>query len=157
MARKPDIQYIGQFYVHGSAAKELARQEQSRKAKTTLPEQRVVQVRKVYVDPVAVCGILVAAVMLVVMVFGAVQIHSAWQDYETVAASLNDLQREHAVLEHGYKGSYDLADIQSKAAAMGMIPASEAETIQIQVHLPEETPELTWWEDLVWLWKGMFE
>ena len=48
-------------------------------------------------------------------------------------------------------------DIQSKAAAMGMIPASEAETIQIQVHLPEETPELTWWEDLVWLWKGMFE
>lgn len=157
MARKPDIQYIGQFYVHGSAAKELARQEQSRKAKTTLPEQRVVQVRKVYVDPVAVCGILVAAVMLVVMVFGAVQIHSAWQDYETVAASLNDLQREHAVLEHGYKGSYDLADIQSKAAAMGMIPASEAETIQIQVHLPEETPEPTWWEDLVWLWKGMFE
>lgn len=157
MARKPDIQYIGQFYVHGSEAKELARQEQIRKAKTTLPEQRVDQVRKVYVDPVALCGILVAVVMLAVMVFGAVQIHSAWQEYETVAASLNDLQREHAVLEHGYKGSYDLADIQAKAVAMGMIPASEAEVIQIHVQLPEKTPEPTWWEDLVWLWKGMFE
>ena len=156
MARKPDIQYIGQFYVHGSEAKELARQENARKANTTLPEQRVEQVRKVYVDPVALCGILVAVVMLVVMAFGAVQIHSAWQEYDAAAESLAGLQRTHAVLEHGYRGSYDLADIQAKAAAMGMIPASQAETVQIRVNVPAEETEPTWWEDLVWLWKGMF-
>lgn len=156
MARKPDIQYIGQFYVHGSEAKELARQEHTRKAKTTLPEQRVEQVRKIYVDPVALCGIVVAVVMLAVMAFGAVQIHNAWQEHDAVAESLDGLQRTHAVLEHGYRSSYDLADIQAKAAAMGMIPGSEAETVQIHVNVPVEEPEPTWWEDLVWLWKGMF-
>ena len=30
MERKPDIQYIGQFYIHGSEAQELARKEQEK-------------------------------------------------------------------------------------------------------------------------------
>lgn len=157
MARKPDIQYIGQFYVHGSEAKELARQEAARKAKTKLPLARIEKIQKIYVDPVAICGILVAITMLVVMVIGAVQIHNAWGHYEAAAATLNDLQREHAVKEHGYQGSYDLEDIRLKALSMGMIPVAEAETITVSVNIPVAQPEPTWWEEVQWFLDGLFE
>ena len=157
MARKPDIQYIGQFYVHGSEAKELAQQETTRRAKTKLPLARIENVQKIYVDPVAICGILVAITMLVVMVFGALQIHNAWTSYEAVSETLNELQRQHAVLEHGYRGSYDLEDIRLKALSMGMIPAAEAETMTISVNVPVHQPEPTWWEDVQWFLDGLFE
>ena len=157
MARKPDIQYIGQFYVHGSEAKELARQETTRRAKTKLPLARIEKIQKIYIDPVAICGITVAVVMLVVMVIGALQIHSAWTQYEAAATTLNELQRENAILEHGYKGCYDLEDIRLKAVSMGMIPMAEAETIVVSVNVPTPEPEMTWWEEVKWFVDGLIE
>ena len=38
MERKPDIQYIDKFYVHGSEARVLELKPQKKKAKTVLPE-----------------------------------------------------------------------------------------------------------------------
>ena len=74
MVQKPKIQYIGQFYVHGSEARALEQQEQKKKAKTKLPLARLERIEKIYVDPVALAGIAVAVVMLAVMVLGAVQL-----------------------------------------------------------------------------------
>ena len=157
MERKPDIQYVGQFYIHGSEARELARKEQEKQARTRLPLERLQNIQKVYLDPVALMGIVVSVVMLVVMIVGAVQISRAWATYEQMSVQLAALQRENDVLEHGYRSGYDLEEIRIQAEAMGMIPVEEAETIQIRVTMPVEEPEPTWWENMVWFLEGLIE
>ena len=57
MAQKPKIQYIGQFYVHGSEARALALEEERKQAKARRPLARLQQVELIYVDPVAVVSI----------------------------------------------------------------------------------------------------
>ena len=79
MAQKPEIQYVGQFYVHGSEAKKLARKTEQKKAKTELPQHRVERVRKVHVDVLAISSILIAAVLLFTMVAGTLSLQTAWQ------------------------------------------------------------------------------
>jgi len=157
MVRKPDIQYVGQFYVHGSEARELALQEQRNKAKTRLPLARLQNVQKVYVDPVALIGIAVAVVMLAVMILGAVKIHEAWTEYEQVSAYVDQLERENAVLEHGYRSGFDLEDIRVKAIALGLIPIEEVEVISVRVTVPVPEQEPTWWEEIVWFFEGLIE
>ena len=157
MERKPDIQYIGQFYIHGSEARELARQEQAKRAKTQLPLFRQQRVKKIMVDPVAVTGIAVAVLMMVVMIVGAISIHNAWTQYGQMEAYVKTLTRENTALEQEYRAGYDPEDIRVKAEALGMIPASEAETIQIRVRVPKPEAEPTWWEDMVWFLDGLIE
>ena len=100
MNQKPKIQYVGQFYVHGSEARQLQMQEQKRQAKTRLPLLRLQAIEKIYVDPVALVGIAVAVVMLVTMVLGAVQLKRDWDQYERVSAYVSELKRENARMSH---------------------------------------------------------
>ena len=157
MERKPDIQYVGQFYIHGSEARELARQEQAKHAKTKLPPVRQQRAKKIMVDPVAVAGIVVAVIMMVVMVVGAISIHNAWTQYGRMSAYIETLSEKNVQLEQEYRSGYELDDIREKALALGMIPAEEAETIQVIVHMPVAEAEPTWWEDLVWYVDGLIE
>ena len=156
MERKPDIQYVGQFYIHGSEARELAR-EQEKAAKTKLPLSRRRKIQKIYVDPVALIGIAVSAVMLVVMVVGAIELHRASVEHDRMESYVKVLQDRHTLLEHNYRSGFDLDDIAEKAAAMGMIPLSEAETMQVRVTMPVEEPEMTWWDEVVWFLDGLIE
>jgi hypothetical protein len=157
MERKPDIQYIGQFYVHGSEARELARQEQAKRAKTQLPLFRQQRIRKIAVDPVAVTGIAVAVMMMVVMIVGAISIHNAWMQHDRMAAYVKELTAENTALEQEYRAGYDPEDIREKAVALGMIPAAEAQSILIYVRVPQVEKDPTWWEDMVWFLDGMIE
>ena len=136
MNQKPKIQYVGQFYVHGSEARQLQLQEQKRQAKTKLPHARVQKIEKIYVDPVALVGIAVAVVMLVTMVLGAVQLKRDWDQYERVSAYVSELKRENARMSHAYHSSYDLEDIKSKALAMGMVPKKDMEVMNVTVTMP---------------------
>ena len=156
MNQKPKIQYVGQFYVHGSEARKLQLQEEKRQAKTKLPLAQVRKIEKVYVDPVALVGIVVAVVMLVTMVLGAVQIKRDWDQYERVSAYVSELKKENARKNHAYRLSYDLEDIKSKALAMGMVPKSELETMTISVTVPEPERELTRSEEIQFFLEGLF-
>jgi len=156
MNQKPKIQYVGQFYVHGSEARQLQPQEQKQQAKTRLPLARLQTIEKIYVDPVALAGIAVAVLMLVTMVLGAVQIKRDWDQYEHVSAYVSELRRENARMSHVYRSSYDLEDIRSKAVAMGMVPKSELKTIAVTVTVPEREPELTRSEEMKRFLEGMF-
>ena len=157
MVQKPKIQYIGQFYVHGSEAQVLAPKKEQRKAKTKLPLARLEKIEKVYVDPVALVGILVAVVMLVTMVVGALQIRTCWDEYEVMSDYLSDVKRENAQLTHTYRSGYNLEEIRIKALAIGMVPEDEVETMTVTVTLPEPEPETTLWDDIVWFMEGLFE
>ena len=156
MNQKPKIQYVGQFYVHGSEAHQLQLQEQKRQAKTKLPLARIQKIEKVYVDPVALAGIVVAVVMLVTMVLGAVQIKRDWDRYEQVSAYVSELKKENARLNHAYHLSYDLEDIKAKALAMSLVPKSELETVSITVTVPEREPVLTRSDEIRLFLEGLF-
>ena len=154
MNRKPEIQYIGQFYVYGSEAAQVAVKDNQKKAKTSLPLPKLEKLQTIYLDPVAVGGIVIAAIMLFTMVFGFLGIQDAWEEYDIAYGYLSRLSAENAELQETYRGMYDLADIEAKALAMGMVPVSELEVMNISVTVPEPEPEKSvleeLWEDFLW-------
>lgn len=156
MNQKPKIQYVGQFYVHGSEARQLELQERKKHAKSKLPMERLRKVEVVYLDPVAIFGITVALVMLVVMVVGALQIRDDWKDYQVMSGYVSRLNNENAKLKEEYRSQYDLEDVRVKAEALGMVPRSELEVRTVYVTIPEPEPEMTWLEEFQWFINGLF-
>ena len=156
MNQKPKIQYVGQFYVHGSEARKLQVQQEQRKAKTKLPLAKIQAIEKIYVDPVALAGIAVAVLMLVTMVLGAVQLKKDWDQYEQVSAYVSELKKENARKSHLYRSSYDLEDIKTKAVSMGLVPKSELQTMSVTVTVPEPEPVPTRMEELRFFLEGLF-
>ena len=156
MNQKPKIQYVGQFYVHGSEARQLQLQEEKRQAKTKLPLARIKAIEKIYVDPVALVGIAVAVMMLVTMVLGAIQLKRDWDQYEQVAAYVSELKKENARMNHLYRSSYDLEDIKTKAVSMGMVPKSELQTMAVTITIPAPEVEPTRMEEIKFFLEGLF-
>ena len=69
MDQKPVIQYVGQFYVYGSEVKAPKKKQQS--AKVFLPKKpKTGKERRIYVDPVAMGGIVLAVAVLVALCIG---------------------------------------------------------------------------------------
>ena len=156
MAKKPDIQYIDQFYVHGSEARILELKPKNRFAKTLLPLSAPDNTIKIAVDPVAMSSIVVAAALLVLLVVGTVQYVQVCQKYQAMMDYVVTVQNTNVALQESYRSQIDLADVEERALAMGMIPAAEAETITIHATIPVQEPEMTRWEEFVWLLEGLF-
>lgn len=155
MIQKPKIQYVGQFYVYGSEAQKLEAQKR-KKAKTRLPAARMEKADKIRLDPVALVAITVAVVMLIVMALGLVQLYSDWTEYQAMSVYVSKLNRENAALTREYRDSYDLEEIRIKAVGQGLVPESQVPVRVIQVTEPESEPELTWLDNLVWFFQGLF-
>ena len=158
MVRKPDIQYIQQFYVYGSEARVVETKPVKKKPRTVLPKAKsqVQQVTKIYVDPVALCGLIVASVMLVVMVVGLLQFREASQANTAMENYVTALQEKNEELTAQYQELYDLERVREKALAIGMVPAEENPPIALSVTIPEPEPEPTIWEDFLWFLEGLF-
>lgn len=156
MTRKPEIQYVGQFYIHGSEARVLAPEKEQKKPRTSLPLQYLEKIEKIYIDPVALVSMAVAVFMLVVMILGVVQMQNAWTEHDSMARKLETLQTENIQLKQQYRSSYDLDDIREKAVALGMVPVSEAQTITVMVTHPQPEAERTLWDDVTWFFSGLF-
>ena len=155
MVQKPKIQYIGQFYVHGSEAKKLELQQQ-RTARFRQPIEKLQKIERIYVDPVALVGIAVAVVMLVTRVLGALQIRNDWMEYNEVASYVSWLKAEKAEKQIAYRKAYDLEDITTKAHALGLVPKSEVKTATVTVVLPEPEPEVSRIEEIKSFLEDMF-
>lgn len=154
MTQKPEIQYVGQFYVYGSEAKALA-EKQRKKAKTKLPLAKPVQTAELRVEPLALVSILVAAVLVVGMALAALGLHSAWQEYDVMSGYVDRLTQENVQLLAEYRSGYDLDEIESYALAMGLVPVEEVQTLSISVRVPEKAAEPGLWEDIVWFFQGL--
>ena len=156
MARKPDIQYVNEFYVHGSEARVLELKPRRRIAKTVLPKQAPDRTIRIGVDPVAVCGAVVAIAMLVMMIVGAVQFVEARYAYQTASNQVIALQNENVRLRQDYEAGYDLDEIASAAASLGLIPKEEAQVVYYNPVIPVRQPEPTVWENVQWFLEGLF-
>ena len=156
MSQKPKIQYVGQFYIHGSEARQLELQEKKKQAKSKLPLERLRKIEVVYLDPVAIFGIVTALVMLTVMILGVLQIRDDWKEYRIMSNYVSRLNSESAELQADYRSQYDLEDIRIKAQALGMVPKSDLEVRTVYVTIPQPEPEMTWLEELQWFLSGLF-
>ena len=155
MSQKPKIQYVGQFYIHGSEARQLELQEK-KKAKSKLPLERLRKLEVIYLDPVAIFGIVTALVMLTVMILGVLQIQDDWEEYRVMSNYVSRLNSENAEMLANYRSQYDLEDIRVKAQALGMVPKSELEVRTVYVTIPQPEPEMTWLEEIQWFLSGLF-
>ena len=156
MNQKPKIQYVGQFYIHGSEARQLELQEKKKHAKSKLPLERLRKVEVIYLDPVAIFGIVTALVLLAVMTVGVLQIRDDWTDYQTMSNYVSRLNSENAELKADYRSQYDLEDIRVKAQALGMVPKSQLEVRTVYVTIPKPEPERTRLEEIRWFLSGLF-
>lgn len=140
MARRNEMRYIQ--YNLGSAAPKLF--PQPKKKKTTLPSVQKKQSYTFYVDPLALGGILVSVVMLVLMMVGFAQLHSAKQELAQMTISVDALHEKNAVLQEKYEKQCDLETVEKAAIGLGMVPKSEVQHITISV-AQQETQTLSFW------------
>ena len=155
MAKKPEIQYVGQFYVYGSEAQVVA---PKKRKQFQLPKPRIEleKIEKIYVDPVALAAIGVAVILLVVMLFGAAQLQKDWASYQQMADYVTELKTENARLDQTYRAGYDLEDIEMKALAMGLVPGNELKSMAVTITIPEKAPVMTWDQKVVRFWNELW-
>ncbi len=156
MIEKHDIQYITQFYTPGSEAPKVAPWEQPRKGKPSPKYVKREQI-KIYVDPVALCSVVTAVAIVVLMMVSVWQFVGVLEGHEAMEGRLVELRDENALLEHTYRSGYDLEQIEEQALALGMVPVEEVRHVTISATVPQPEPEPTLWENIVWFFEGLFE
>lgn len=81
---------------------------------------------KTAIAPISVLGLMVTACMLILVVFGYVQLYEATERVSDLKSQLSDLRQEQVVLESLYEGGIDLDAIEAQAATMGFaVPERE--------------------------------
>ncbi len=156
MAQKSKIQYVGEFYVHGSEAKKLAPKAEPRQKKAALPILRLTPAKQVAVDPLAIVSIGLALVLLICMMSQVGAIQSDWAEYEQMSGYVTELRRQNAELAYTYRSGYDLDLIEAQALSMGLVPAADLQSEFLYVTEPVPRQELTYWQELGWFLKGLF-
>ena len=144
MASKPEIQYI-QFYIDGSAAKQLdpvtPEKSQPKPAKKTRTH-----LKRIYIDPVAIIGIVVSAMLLITMTVGVFRLKQANEQQRAMQLCVAQLRLENRDLQEDYTNTINLDKVHQQAMALGMVPASEAKVNTILLSAPqaEEAPVTLW-------------
>ncbi len=156
MTEKPDIEYISRFFVPGSDAPQVAPKFREKKAEKALPEAIPAKVVTLHMDPIAVCSVVVAVVLLVMMLVSVVQFEKACQDFQSMEIEISRLRDENVNLKHDYHANLDLSFIEEQAVALGLVPMSEVKTIRVEVTIPPVEPEPTVWDDFIWFLEGLF-
>lgn len=156
MARKPDVQYVQFQYISGSAAEKLQPLKLPKRNKTVLPEALPEKKIVIGVDPVAVCGLVVACVMLVMLLVGLGQFQTAVTQRQEMERYVSTLHEDNIILEQEYHAGYDPTVIRETALALGMVPVEQLQSITIRVDVPQPEPEPTAWESFVIFCEGLF-
>ncbi len=135
MANRKPVQYI-QFYTEGSAARKL--EVLPPQKPKTQPRPRKARKPKyvLYVCPMALCGILAAAVLLIAMVAGSVGLYEAKQMEREMAEYVAHLEWDNGLKEARYEESLDLDKLYREALAMGLVPQEAVPQMEISVGEP---------------------
>ncbi len=155
MAPKVNIQYV-QFYTSGSAAKKVAPAISVHTG--ALPQIKKRKLHRVYVDPVATFGIVVALCMLVMMLVGVSQLHQEQNRIAYMEQQVEMLSVENERLQSQYEAEMDLESVEEIALALGMIPQQDAVNSYIHIEVPEtQGPDhITLWNRIGTFLTGLF-
>ena len=155
MARQPEIRYIN-AYVSGSTAYQLETDRPRRKKQVKLPKPRQEKKTVIRLDPIAIAGIIVAAVLLVLLVVGLVRLQAAQSEALALEKYVSSLQERNQQLQDTYSSGYDLEEIREIALAMGMVPSSQIPHIQVEVVVPQQPVEPDAWTAFCAFLTGLF-
>lgn len=155
MARQPEVQYIN-AYVSGSMAYQLNTVPVRKKKKVRLPKLRREKKIVVRLDPVAITGIAMAAVLLILLVVGFARLQDARAEAAALESYVSDLREENKQLQDTYSAGYDLEEIEKIAQAMGMVPQSQIPQVGIEVTVPQQEIQPTAWEAFCAFLTGLF-
>lgn len=155
MARHADIQYV-EYPVDGTAARKVQQQNQHRTAAPVYARRRAHR-RVIAVDPVAICGIVLSAVMLLVMVVGLAEYRSSLRQTQQMSTHVRQLRQENAALQQTYRAGYDLEEIERIALEAGMVSSDNMERVRISMQAPEEDDtRMSFWDTLTSFLTGIF-
>ena len=155
MALKPDIMYVS-YYTAGSAAYDMERKPEKPKA-APVHRKRRAKKRVIAVDPIALCGILVAVCMFFMLVSGVQEYQDTKLQAQKMGAYVEQLKSENSALQHVYDNSYDADSIYEMATAIGMVPEAQVQHVQISVDVPQqEEVRLSFWENVSLFLTGLF-
>ena len=155
MALQADVQYVA-YPVDGTAAWKVEHNTHRTDAAPVYTRRRAER-KVVVVDPVALCGIILAAVMLIAMVSGLVQYRHALQQTRLMNVYVQQLQQENVQLQQTYEDGYDLDEIMDIAMEAGMVPAENMQRVRIA--MPEQQQEdtnMSFWATLSTFLTGIF-
>lgn len=133
MAQRLDVQYVN-FYTAGSSALKVAPAIPLETIQ--LPKRKKIKRITLHVDVVALAGILLAAVMMVLMAVGVSELISLRQSEVAMATYVNTLTAENEALRAEYEEGIDPEAIEKTALSLGMIPAEQAQRMNIRVEDP---------------------
>ena len=88
---------------------------------------------KAAIAPFAVVGMVVAICMLILMVFGYVQLYEATERVSDLRWELTNLQEDQAVLRSLYEGSIDLSEVELRAADLGLSVPTREQTVYVNL------------------------
>lgn len=129
-------QYV-QYYTSGTAARKLAPViplHTPAQPRTKTQQKRI----KIYLDPVALFGTVVAVSMMISVLVGFSSLQTEQKKVTTMVEYVETLQLENESLRTQYEGKCDLAEIEEAALALGMVPKEEVAHTVIRLELPAE-------------------
>ncbi len=129
------VQYI-RYSTDGSAARQPLPAFAPWQAKAALKIFTQKRIR-IYVDPVAILGIAVAACMLVMMVVGMFRLQAVRQETAQMQDYVTQLSAENKALQNEYENGYDLETVKQTARALGMVPSESVRQISVTVTEPQ--------------------
>ena len=155
MARKNEILYVN-FYTDGSAARKVAPAFPAAKPRKKDAAQRQEKLL-IQVDPVAVCSLVVAVVMLVMMSVGLTSLQNARADMLAMESYVQQLNAENKQLNEEFSQKVDLEEVEKTALALGMVPSEQVQTTSITVSVVQEpVAEVTFWTQLTAFLTNLF-
>ncbi len=88
---------------------------------------------KMAIAPFGLVGFMVAVCMVILVVFGFVQLHEATAQVSRLKYELSSLQEERAVLESLYEGSIDMNEVELAAAELGLSIPTREQTVYVNL------------------------
>ena len=154
MAQKPEIQYVERFYVYGS---EVPAEIQQTEKEEVVHKKEHLHVQKIYIDLSAILWTLAAVVLMATMILSGVHLTKMSAEKDLMQDYVSFLQTRNAALQHNYRISYDLEEIEKQAAELGLVPEDQVENRYIRVSVPEHEEKWTFFGNIKWFFAGLFE
>ena len=143
MAQQLDVRYVN-FYCAGSGAL---------KVDTVFPLKTSVLPRKakakkivVHIDPIALAGIMMAAIMTILLAVGFAQLSQARTQELAMASYVATLQEENEKLTDTFENNCDFERVEEVALALGMVPKEQLQTITVSAAEPVQEEEPGRWQ-----------
>ena len=124
------------YRTQGAAAYDVRKQREHR-AELPKEQKAPVRVKRVRatmrVSPFAVFGLVAAAFMAVLVIFGYVRLYEASAAITSMENEISTLQSEQAKLQSVYEDKFDLTAVEEQATELGMVYPKSSQVVYVNL------------------------